>query len=104
MASKTWYTASPAAGGVCMTRLAMRPAKSSSNQPTDWRKTWPWARQRISVPKFGMMALLSRSAWSPKAMGRTKSTNRATRRSSVPWSWTAVAGSAVVRVSTRDPE
>ena len=26
----------PAAGGVCMIRFAMRPAKSFSNQPTDW--------------------------------------------------------------------
>ncbi len=49
-ASKTWNTASPAAGGVCITRLAMRPAKSFSNQPTDWRSTWRIARQRNRVP------------------------------------------------------
>jgi hypothetical protein len=40
------------AGGVCMIRLAMRPAKSFSNQPTDWRSTCRCARQRISVPKL----------------------------------------------------
>jgi hypothetical protein len=65
IASNIWNTASPAAGGVCMIRLAMRPAKSFSNQPTDWRSTWECARQRISVPNCGRIALFRTSTSSP---------------------------------------
>ena len=59
IASKVWNTASPAAGGVCMIRLAIRPAKSLSNQPTGCRITCRCARQRIIVPKFGRIVLCS---------------------------------------------
>jgi hypothetical protein len=70
IASKIWNTASPPLSGVCMMRLAMRPAKSFSKNPTDWRSTCRCARQRINVPNCGRMALFRSATSIPCINGR----------------------------------
>jgi hypothetical protein len=84
IASKIWNTASPPLSGVCMIRLAMRPAKSFSKNPTDWRSTCRCARQRINVPNCGRMALFRSATSRPCINGRIVRTNSAARISSSP--------------------
>ncbi len=55
-----------------MMRLAMRPAKSDSNQPTGWRNTWRCARQRIIVPKFGKIVLCNSATFPVASSGRNR--------------------------------
>ena len=103
MASKIWNTASPASDGACITRLAVRPAKSFSNQPTDWRRTWPCARQRISAAKFGRIALFSSITCSACKAGRISRMNPATAASSRKCAARKSAGETSDRRSTRRP-
>jgi len=65
-----------------MMRLAIRPAKSLSNQPTGWRRTCRCARQRIIVPKLVMIVLCNRLTEPPATRGRSNSTISATTVSS----------------------
>ena len=102
MASNAWNTASPAAGGVCMIRLAIRPAKSFSNHPTDCRSTCLCARQRISVPKFGRIVLFSNITSNACIAGRIRRMKTATTMISVPYcSHTSIGSPA--RISTIRP-
>ena len=84
-----------------MMRLAMRPAKSFSNQPTDWRSTCLCARQRIRVPKFGKIVLFSNSTSTTCSIGRNNKTNTAIRINSAPWSCQTSAGEPDNRSTTR---
>ena len=62
----------------------MRPAKSFWNQPTDWRSTCRWLRQRTMVPTFGINDWLSRSALTVWMIGRSSRMKSATAANSMP--------------------
>ena len=51
------------AGPVCITRLAMRPAKSFWKNAQDWRATCQWFCQRIRLATLAAMAWLVTRFW-----------------------------------------
>jgi hypothetical protein len=64
------------AGPVCITRLAMRPAKSFWKNAQDCRATWKWLCQRIMLATLTAMAWLLTRFCAMCANGR--SSNRTT--------------------------
>ena len=51
------------AGPVCITRVAMRPAKSFWKKAHDWRATCQWFCQRIRLATLAAMAWFITSCW-----------------------------------------
>ena len=103
IASKVWNTASPAAIGACMIRLAIRPAKSLSNQPTGWRITWAWDRQRIIVPKFTRIVLCNSATCRLLTSGLINRIASPTRVISMPYPAQTCAAGWFDRKSTSRP-
>ena len=83
IASKAWKTTSPIAGGVCIIRLAMRPAKSLSNQLTDCPNTCLWALYLTKVPTFGSIELFCNKVLMPWIRGLNVKIKTATKTSSI---------------------
>ena len=64
------------AGPVCMTRVAMRPAKSFWKNAHDWRTTYQWFCQRIRFETLAAIAWFETRFCAVRAIGRsTRSTN-----------------------------
>ena len=51
------------AGPVCITRVAMRPAKSFWKKAHDWRATCQWFCQRIRLATLAAIAWFITSCW-----------------------------------------
>ena len=60
---------------VCMTRLAMRPAKSFWKYDQLWRTTCQWLCQRIRLVAPGISVLWRSATWASITSGRTMSTS-----------------------------
>jgi hypothetical protein len=65
------------AGPVCITLLAMRPAKSFWKNAQDCRTTCQWLCQRIRLPTLAAIAWLAIRFWAVSATGRATSSTRA---------------------------
>ena len=82
-------TLSRSALAVCMTRLAMRPAKSFWKNGQLWRTTCQWLCQRIRLVAPGMIALWRIATSASITSGRTMSTSATMPTSSGHWSFSA---------------
>ena len=90
------------AGPVCITRLAMRPAKSFWKNAHDWRTTCQWFCQRMRFDTFAAIAWFDSRFCVVSASGRTNSSTTAMTSSVLPCSANSVFGSALVtNVTTR---
>ena len=69
------------AGPVCITRLAMRPAKSFWKNAQDCRTTCQWFCQRMRFDTLAAIAWLASRFWLAIATGRTNSSSSAMPRS-----------------------
>ncbi len=65
------------AGPVCITRLAMRPAKSFWKNAQDCRATWKWFCQRIMLATLTAIAWLLTRFCAICASGRSSSSTKA---------------------------
>ena len=65
------------AGPVCITRLAMRPAKSFWKNVQLWRTTCQWLCQRIRLPTLAAIAWLAMMFCEVSASGRSTSSTSA---------------------------
>ena len=65
------------AGPVCITRVAMRPAKSFWKNAHDCRETCQWFCQRMRLDTFAAMAWFIRRCWLVEASGRNTSSTPA---------------------------
>src|SRR3569833_880446 len=68
---RSWTSVSRIEGPVCITRLAMRPAKSFWKKPQDWRTTCQWFCQRMRFETFTAIAWLIINCCTTKAPGFT---------------------------------
>ena len=90
------------AGPVCMTRLAMRPAKSFWKKVQLCRTTCQWLCQRIRLPTLAAIAWLAMMFWLVSASGRsTRSTSAITARIGQKVSNRCSGGLEVISVTTR---
>jgi hypothetical protein len=80
-------------GPVCMTRVAMRPAKSFWKKLQLWRATCQWFCQRMRLVRLELMAWLVMRFCISSAEGRTSS-----RTSAMSSSWPPAAGIRVFGV------
>ena len=80
------------AGPVCITRLAMRPAKSFWKNAQDCRATWKWFCQRIMLATLTAIAWLLTRFCAICASGRSTSSTAAMPSSSGHCSVHSVAG------------
>ena len=65
------------AGPVCITRLAMRPAKSFWKNAQDWRTTCQWFCQRMRLATLAAIAWFISRCCATKASGRSTSSTAA---------------------------
>ena len=70
------------AGPVCITRVAMRPAKSFWKNDHDWRTTCQWFCQRMRFDTLAAIAWFISRCWVVMASGRASSSTAAMPASS----------------------
>ena len=70
-------TLSRSDGPACITRLAMRPAKSSWKKGRPWRMTCQWLCQRIMEVTLALMPCCVTRFWNSSASGRPSSSSAA---------------------------
>ena len=90
------------AGPVCITRLAMRPAKSFWKKAQDWRTTYQWFCHRMRFETLAAIAWLAIRFCEACAIGRAISSTTAIPRrcgQNVANSWSG--GVSVIRVTMR---
>ena len=88
---------------VCMTRLAMRPAKSFWKNGQLCRTTCQWLCQRIRLVTPGTTALLRTRLSASSASGRPMTTRSAMPMSAGSACWNAARRSGVCMRATRRP-
>ena len=88
---------------VCMTRLAMRPAKSFWKNGQLWRTTCQWLCQRIRLVAPGMIALWRIATSASITSGRTMRTSATMPTSSGHWSFSAALRSTASMSDTSLP-
>src|SRR6266566_2537744 len=89
------------AGPVCITRLAMRPAKSFWKNAQDWRTTYQWFCQRMRFDTLAEIAWFARFC-AVSAIGRaTSSTNAIPNRCGQNFANSSSGGLAVINVTMR---
>ena len=96
-------TVSRIAGPVCITRFAMRPAKSFWKNAHDWRTTCQWFCQRMRLVTFAAIAWLASRFCAVSARGRSRSSTTAMPIRRNPCSANSVAGLALVTSVTTRP-
>src|SRR5262249_36076768 len=90
------------AGPVCITRLAMRPAKSLWKNAHDWRTTYQWFCQRMRFDTLAEIAWLAIRFCVVSASGRaTSSTAAMPRRCGQNFANSSSGGLAVISVTMR---
>ena len=89
-------TVSRIAGPVCITRLAIRPAKSFWKNAQDWRTTCQWFCQRMRFDTLAEIAWLDSRFCVVSAIGRNTSKVSAIASSSGQKSASSVCGALVV--------
>ena len=96
-------TVSRIAGPVCITRLAIRPAKSFWKNAQDWRTTCQWFCQRMRFDTLAEIAWLESRFCVVSASGRSTSKVSAIASSSGQKSANSVSGLLVVISVTMRP-
>ncbi len=95
-------TVSRIAGPVCITRLAIRPAKSFWKNAQDWRTTCQWFCQRMRFDTLAVIAWLDSRFCAVSASGRTSTSATAMASSIGQCSANSASGlSPVTSVTTR---
>src|SRR5262252_6554071 len=90
------------AGPVCITRLAMRPAKSFWKNAQDWRTTYQWFCHLMRLETLAEIAWFAIRFCAVSAIGRaTSSTNAIAKRCGQNFANSSSGGLAVISVTMR---
>ncbi len=90
------------AGPVCITRLAMRPAKSFWKKVQDWRTTYQWFCHLMRLDTFAEIAWFAIRFCAVSASGRAiSSTSAIARRCGQNFANSSSGGLAVINVTMR---